>query len=89
MQWYASTPGAFYDCDEATVVYFHPPSGNTHLVSDFAAYLIRQLALEPMTVEQIAGQLAPIVAPHDHQGVANALPDLLDDLARLDIIEQV
>ncbi|MCB1679196.1 MAG: HPr-rel-A system PqqD family peptide chaperone [Halioglobus sp.] len=89
MQWYAGTPGEFYDCDEATVVYFHPPSGNTHLITAFAAYLLRELARRPMTLEQLLQYAASATAADDYRSVSCALPGLLQDLVQLDILEQV
>ena len=87
MIWRLSSPGALYDCNENTVVYFDPASGNTHLLSDFAGHIIQSLATKPLSTDQIADGFADHVAADDLQGVIDVIPDVLTELRALDIVE--
>ena len=53
MRWHVDPLGEFYNCNEATVVYFDSASGDTHLLSESAAWLLSILAEQPMDVDEL------------------------------------
>ena len=87
MIWHVSPLGEFYTCSEDASVYFNPASGNTHLLSNFAAHLLVQLAQEPMDMEQLIDRVASDIDPAELPELRNALPEMLAELAALDVIE--
>ena len=70
------------------VVYFDAASGDTHLVSDFAAHLIQKMAGEarPLELAEIVELVANDIEPDDVTGLALAIPDILGELTALDIL---
>jgi PqqD family protein of HPr-rel-A system len=89
MKWQVDTMGLFYDADEGTTVYFDPASGDTHLISDFSAYLIQQFAEQPLGMEALIARISPDLAPEDLAEMTQATPDLLAELVALDILQRV
>ena len=88
MLWHADSLGEFYDCNEDTTVYFHPASGNTHLLSNFAAYLLQQLAQQqPLGLDQLITKISPDIDSQDLPELSRALPEILGELVALDVIE--
>ena len=85
MTWRAQTTGRFYDPGEGQVVYFDLASGDTHLLSDVAAHLLRLLQPKPLSLEELA--------THFDEGspeeTASALHVVLDELVALNILEPV
>lgn len=69
------------------VVYFNPATGDTHLISDFAAYLVKQIADQSMNFEQLIQRISPDLVPEDRSDLEQAIPAMLEDLHALDIIE--
>jgi hypothetical protein len=88
MIWRIVSHGRFYDAGESTVVYFDLASGDTHLISDFAAYLIQQLAGQPMGIEALVNQISPDIDPDDLPEVTQVTPGVLEELVALDILER-
>jgi hypothetical protein len=88
MKWRAASEGQIYQCNEDSVVYFDPASGNTHLLSDFAGYLIEKLAGEAMDLEQIINQITPGIDSEYLPDIDKSIPQLLSELVALDVIEQ-
>ena len=88
MKWQLRTIGKFYECGEDAIVYFDPASGDTHLISDFAAHLLQQLAhaSAPLNIEQIIALVAEDVEPEDLPEFSQAIPGLLNELVDLDIV---
>ena len=88
MSWNIDSVGLFYACDEGMVVYFDPASGDTHLVSDFAAYLIQRIAEEsrPVDSEELISLIADDIEPTDLPELIQAIPEILAELNSLDII---
>lgn len=88
MKWQTGSNGLFYDCGESTVIYFDPASGDTHLISDFAAYVIQQLAGAhgSLDQEEIIGLIMDDIEPEGLAELTQAIPKLLENLADLDII---
>ncbi len=89
MKWRVEAVGQFYDPSEGLVVYFDPASGDTHLISEFAAYLVRQLALTPLTLEEITEQIEQDVEPEDQSALITKLPDIIDSLVKLDVVQGI
>lgn len=79
--WALSGPVKFYDRGEGLVVCYRPDSGDTHLVNAEAAEILQTLGRHPMTETRLRETLVP-------GGVAgaSALRQLLDDLARVDLV---
>lgn len=89
LKWRVRSIGRTYECGEETAVYFDPDSGNTHLISDFAAYLARQLAsaARPLDVAEII-ELARIdIEAEDLPELSLAVPGILNALADLGIVD--
>ena len=88
MNWRITSPGHTYQCDESTVVYFDPMSGNTHLLSEFAGYVIQEIGRQSLTFHQIVEQVKRAV---DHESIPDinaVVQRVLGELASLDLIEQ-
>ena len=88
MKWHAGAVGQFYDRGENTVVYFDPASGDTHLISDFAAYLVRSLATtcRSLDIAEIIELASGDIEPEDLVELRNAIPGILNELVDLDIV---
>jgi len=88
MKWHINSIGQFYDCDEDMVVYFDPASGDTHLISDFAAYLIQRIAGRdrPVENEELIKLITGDIEPAELSELAQAIPGILSELATLDIV---
>ena len=88
MKWQIGTVGQFYECGEDRVVYYDPASGDTHLVSDFACYLVRTLANAPraLETEEVIEIATADIEPEDLHELSLAIPGILDELAQLEII---
>ena len=89
MLWHVSPLGEFYNSGESTTVYFDPASGDTHLISNFAAYLLQQLALQPMGLDQLIDLISPDIDPQDLPELSQTLPALIEELMALDVITQL
>ena len=81
--------GRYFDCGEGLVVYFSADSGDTHLVSEFAAHLIKQTAGKTLALDQIVGLIAPDIDPAELPQVHETLERVLGELVSLDILEIV
>lgn len=88
MKWRTYSMGRLYDASEDTVVYFDSHSGDTHLLSDFAGYIVRQLSLQPMTTEELVSELTPSFDPEDIAGLHETVTGVLQELVTLDILTQ-
>ena len=88
MKWRKNSSGSFYDANESSVVYFDPHSGDTHLLSDFAAYVVQQFGEQPRTTEQLLNQILPTVEQGDIPHLTDALPSVLEELVTLDILKR-
>lgn len=79
-------PGRFYDCRESSIVYFDLQTGDTHLVNNFTAHVIRVLADHPMDFNRLIENLASDVEAEDRSSMAEVLPGILDELISLNMI---
>lgn len=88
MKWQTSAIGRFYECGESTVIYFDLASGDTHLISDFAAFLIRHIAAAQRSLEtgEIIALVTDDIEPEDLLELSQAIPDILNELTKLDIV---
>ena len=89
MKWQIDSIGQFYDPGEGMVVYFDPASGDTHLISDFAAYLVRQFTGQPMDMGTLIDQISPDIDPGDLFELTQATPAVLAELVSLDILQRL
>lgn len=86
MKWRIESKGLFYDAHESTVVYFDSYSGDTHLLSDFAACVLQQFDDQPLTIDALADQISPTVEPEHIPDLPGALTGVLKALVALDIL---
>ena len=86
--WKIESTGLIYNCDEDMVVYFDTASGDTHLISNFAAHLIELIVGQGRPIEnsEIIELIAADIEPKDRIESAQAIPGILSELAELDII---
>ena len=88
MKWRIESKGRFYDANESTVVYFNSNSGDTHLLSDFAAYVLQQFDGYPLTIDELADQISPTIEPDQFSDVKVAISGVLNELVTLDILKR-
>ena len=91
MKWQICSLGQFYNCNEETVVYFDSASGDTHLINEFAAYLIQLIGNlnRPVCSEELIELITVDIEPADLPELTQAIPDILSELAALDIVALV
>lgn len=87
--WHLERMGRIYDCGEDTVIYFDTRSGDTHLISLFAAFLLESLAGRSLTLQQIEAVAAEDTNPDDMEALGPAIIESLDTLVDLDIVERL
>lgn len=87
-KWRIESPGRFYDAGENAVVYFDPGSGDTHLLSDFAAYLLEQFRNEALSIAQLAAAAESKVESIDTLDLETAITDVLEELVALEILQK-
>lgn len=68
------------------MVYFDSASGDTHLLSESAAWLLSILAEQPMDVDELIARATADVDPLDHATLKESVPEILDELFKLDAI---
>lgn len=88
MRWQVQSRGRFYDANEDTVVYFDSRSGDTHLLSDFAAYIIEQLANRPLTVDELIDRISLNIEYPIDADLNEAVKAVLDELVLLEIVNR-
>jgi PqqD family protein of HPr-rel-A system len=87
MMWQTYSKGQLYDANESTVVYFDAYSGDTHLLSDFAGYVMQQLNNQPMSTEELVNRASRDIDPEDIPDLENAITGVLEELVLLDILK--
>jgi hypothetical protein len=70
--------GRLYDANEDTVVYFYLHSGDTHLLSDFAAYVMQHLDDHPLTTEELVNKISPTVELSNIPELTKAVSGILE-----------
>lgn len=88
MQWRLTSHGEIYDNAEGYVVYYEPRSGDTHLLSEFAAFLIRELTVAARTTAQLSQSLSPLTDSNDEKQLATSVEAALAELESLDILRR-
>lgn len=86
MTWRTHSKGRLYDANESTVVYFDAYSGDTHLLTDFAGFVVQQLSRQPLTTGELMHTLADSVDSDDILDLEEALTGVLEELVLLDIL---
>lgn len=86
MLWHIQSSGHFYDPGEETVIYYDPSSGDTHLLTDLAAFVVEQIQAAPTSEQDLLERLRPHL---DDEGVdvEALLTGVLQDLRILDIAQ--
>lgn len=87
MTWRIHPKGLLYDAHESTVVYFDAHSGDTHLLSDFAGFVMQQLGDQPLTTEELVKQIAPSIDPEEIPDLEEMVTGVLEELVSLDILK--
>lgn len=88
MKWRKDSRGRVYDASEGTVVYFDSNSGDTHLLSDFAAYVIQQFDDRPLTTGDLVNKISPTVDSGNVQDLTEAISGVLEEFVALDILKR-
>lgn len=88
MKWQFHSVGRFYDANESTVVYFDSRSGDTHLLSDFAAFILQQFGDTPLTTEGILQHLSLAIEASGEQDLEQMVVGVLEELVSLDILKR-
>lgn len=88
MKWQFHSVGRFYDANESTVVYFDSRSGDTHLLSDFAAFILQQFDDAALTTEGILQRLSLAIESPGEQDLEQMVVGVLEELVSLDILKR-
>jgi PqqD family protein of HPr-rel-A system len=88
MKWRNNSVGRFYDSNESTVIYFDSHSGDTHLLSDFAAHIMQQFGDQSLTTEELVTKISPGIESGDISDFKEALSGVLEELVALDILKR-
>jgi PqqD family protein of HPr-rel-A system len=88
MTWRIHPKGRLYDAHESTVVYFDAYSGDTHLLSDFAGFVMQQLGAQPLTTEELVKQISPSIDREEIPDLEEMVSGVLDELVFLDILKR-
>ncbi len=88
MKWRTAGTGRIYDPGEGTVVYFDTDSGDTHLLGDFAAFVVEQFEGQSLTIEELAARVSPAVEPDQFPDIEGAVHDVVAELSALDILKR-
>lgn len=86
MTWRIYSNGQLYVANESTVVYFDSYSGDTHLLSDFAGFVMQQLGTQPLTTDELVNQMSLSIDSEDLPDLKEAVAGVLEELALLDIL---
>lgn len=87
MKWRIEPMGRFYDANESTVVYFEVRSGDTHLLSDFAAYVIQQLGEQTLTTEELVNQISLDMESGELSVLKESVAGVIEQLVTMDILQ--
>ncbi|MAT92287.1 MAG: hypothetical protein CME59_06770 [Halioglobus sp.] len=88
MKWRVQAAGHIYDAGESSVIYFDRRSGDTHLISSFAAYLIEQLAEGPLDTGALVARAADVIDPAESTGLEEWVNEVMAELVALDVVQQ-
>lgn len=82
--WHIASAGRFYDANEETVIYYDPNSGDTHLLTDLAAFVVEKISGGATTESALLEQLAPHL-DGEQVDPKYLLDGVLQELQHLDI----
>jgi len=88
MKWRIVSSGRVYDPGEDAVVYFDTPSGDTHLLSDFAAHVLDQFNERSLSQEELVGRVSATIEPGHFPDLEGAVTGVLEQLVALDILKR-
>jgi PqqD family protein of HPr-rel-A system len=88
MTWRIRSKGRLYDAHESTVVFFDAYSGDTHLLSDFAGFVMQQLDARPLTTKELVNQISPSINPEEIPDLEEMISGVLEELVFLDILKR-
>jgi len=86
MVWRVESPGQTYNAGEGSVVYFDPRSGDTHLLSDFAAHILQLVGEAPLTTEELLQRLEPDTEAGNPEELEGSVNTVLQELVALDVL---
>jgi len=86
-KWRIDSMGRFYNPAEDTVVYFDTRSGDTHLISDFAAYVMQQLDDQHLSTEELVNRISPAIGSSNIPELTMDVSRVLEELVALDILK--
>ena len=87
MKWQACSQGLTYDAGDGFIVYFAVESGRTHLLSEVAAWLLAELAVNPLSTEQLQERVVDRVESVSEAEVEKLVEALLLELQSFDLVE--
>lgn len=87
MKWRLESKGLFYDANEGSVVYYDPDSGDTHLLSEFAACVLRQFDSNAVDTQELLRALQPELPDHTEADLQDATTAVLDELVAMQILK--
>ena len=88
MKWRVESRGRIYDPGENAVVYFDTRSGDTHLLSDFAAHILDQFDERPLTIGDLVARVSSTIEPEHIPDLEAAVRGILTELVALDVLKQ-
>ena len=90
MKWRIDSSGNFYDPDGDNLVYFDQDSGDTHLVTRFAGYLIERLGglPEPAGIEELMELVLEDLEPDASPDLTSKVAEIMNELVSLGIVTQ-
>ena len=88
MLWRIESEGRFYDAGEGSMVYFDPNTGDTHLLTDLAGFVLQQFSPgQPLTQDTLVAHVAPHFDEADQGNLAEIVTAVLQELCFLDILQ--
>ncbi len=87
-KWRIDSMGRFYSPAEDTVVYFDSHSGDTHLISDFAAFVMQQLGGQHLSTEELVNRISPAIGSSNIPELTIDVSRVLEELVALDILKR-
>ncbi|MEZ5501990.1 MAG: HPr-rel-A system PqqD family peptide chaperone [Halioglobus sp.] len=88
MKWRIRSIGRYYDANESTIVYFDSCSGDTHLLSDFAAHVLQQFSDRPLTTEELVNHISQSMESGELAVLERSVSGVLEQLVALDILQR-
>lgn len=88
MKWRIESRGRIYDPGENAVVYFDTRSGDTHLLSDFAAHILDQFDERPLNIRELMARVSATIEPGHIPDLEAAVTGILTELVALDVLKR-